>query len=268
MCEAKYRGVSTGHEPLTGFKTPPKGREICFVTNRKPQASSRLKTTNHKRRNVTTSHKLRATSWFSRFPGRGWLCQPRRGVHAVSNAEPRVTYNQWPTTGHELQATGHPVTITTHHVLRTTYHATAEADTPVRHYDETSHEPQLQATGHKPLAALSRLPGRGRTRRPRSGAHAEREAEALPPPKRSKLERRGRLKPSPASKGPEAEQGASMTCNPQTTSYEPRTTSHRLAQNEILTVGRTVTITTYHALHTTSRREQTCYAPLFFFARP
>ena len=92
----------------------------------------------------------------------------------------------------------------------------------------TSHEPQLQATGHKPLAALFRLPGRGRLVRPSSGAHAEREAEALPPPKRSKLERRGRFEPSPASKGPEAERGAFMIYNPQTTSYKSRATGYKL----------------------------------------
>ena len=110
---------ATSHEPLS--KPPPrpspKGREVCLVTNRGPQASSRLETTNHKRRNVTTSHKLQATSWFSRFPGRGRTRRPRSGVHAARNARvlslpfrsPRATrcgpYRRF------------------HHEPRTTYHA-------------------------------------------------------------------------------------------------------------------------------------------------
>ena len=43
-----------------------------------------------------------------------------------------------------------------------------------------SHSPQ--ATGYKPLAALFRLPGRGRPARPRSGVHAARTAKTPPLP--------------------------------------------------------------------------------------
>ena len=46
----------------------PKGREICLVTNREPQASSRLETMNHKRRNVAAGHKPQATSCLPIFP--------------------------------------------------------------------------------------------------------------------------------------------------------------------------------------------------------
>jgi len=46
----------------------------------------------------------------------------------------------------------------------------------------TDHEPQLQATSYRPHAAFPDFPGRGRTRRPRAGAHAARTAKTLSPP--------------------------------------------------------------------------------------
>ncbi len=149
-----YCSISTGYKPRATcqFQKPPprpssKGREIYFVTNREPQASSRLETTNHKRRNVTTSHKLQATSWFSRFPGRGRPCRPRSGVHAARTAKtlstppcpPRVT---------RCGPSRH-----LHHELRTTYQAPRSGHTgPPLRRDNTRHESRAATTGHKPRA--------------------------------------------------------------------------------------------------------------------
>ena len=51
-------------------------------------------------------------------------------------------------------------------------------------------KPRAIITSHKPPAAFSRFPGRGRPGRPRSGAHAGSEARVQPP---LALERRGGL---------------------------------------------------------------------------
>jgi len=145
-----------------------------------------------------------------RLPGRGRPARPRSGAHARSEAEVLFLqackcwnvgegFKRSPTgrkleaghgalAGHKLRATGHRVTITTYYAPRAS--RGGHTGPPLRR-DElqatsnklltatTNQEPQLQATSYEPLATLFRFHGRGRIVRPRSGAHAGREAEAL-----------------------------------------------------------------------------------------
>jgi len=93
---------------------------------------------------------------------------------------------------------------------------------------------QPQATNYRPQAAFRRFPGRGRTRRPRSGAHAGREADVLLSLTCKCWNVGEGLKLSPTGQELKAGHGASTllqaTCyepqaipSPSTTNYVPRT---------------------------------------------
>jgi len=153
---------ATGHKPLSKTPTPalPQGREDLFDVNCKPRASCRLQTAINESQDTTTGREpqLQATSYrpraaLPRFPGRGWQGQPRPGVHAVSNAEPRVTINgQLRATSYEPQAILLPSPRTTYCARRTTYLQGGHAGPPLRRKD-VQHEPR--ATSYKPHATVS-----------------------------------------------------------------------------------------------------------------
>ena len=117
-------------------------------------------------------------------------------------------------------------------------------------YEPQSASHRLQAT-----CRFSRLPGRGRPWRPRSGAHTGKEVGGSVTTDEPAPEHWGRFETPHTDKGPQAEQGAS-------TSYKPRATSHRLAQNELRSTGHPVTVTTHHEPNTTHQQGGPAGPPL------
>jgi len=69
---------------------------------------------------------------------------------------------------------GRPVTVIAQHVLRTTSPRDGHISPHLRRGNKFHEQ---QATSYRPYAAFHRFPGRGRTRRPRSGVHPARTAK-------------------------------------------------------------------------------------------
>ena len=108
---------------------------------------------------------------------------------------------------------------------------------------------ELQTTSYELRATYRsfRFPGRGRTRRPRSGAHAGREAwiRLL-----STWNVGEGFKPSPTGKEPEAGQNTSTSYDQQSTSYVPRTTDSLRTSYALLAVSSPPPRTTHYAPRT------------------